>query len=76
MSFKHGAMAIQELGSRQYKDRDDADMAKFGRKQRFEAEKLRVPVDAGLHNHDDVYLGGSPYVSVNISTVECQAADQ
>ncbi|PYH32211.1 amino acid permease [Aspergillus neoniger CBS 115656] len=36
MSFKHGDMAIQELGSRQYKDRDDEDMAKFGRKQRFE----------------------------------------
>lgn len=36
MSFKHGEMAIQELGSRQYKDRDDEDMAKFGRKQRFE----------------------------------------
>lgn len=44
MSFKHGDMAIQELGSRQYKDRDDEDMAKFGRKQRFEVSNHSVSV--------------------------------
>ncbi|PWY92298.1 amino acid transporter [Aspergillus heteromorphus CBS 117.55] len=36
MPFKNGEMAVQELGSSPYKNRDDADMAKHGKKQQFQ----------------------------------------
>lgn len=36
----------------------------------MEAEKFWLPVHAGLHNHDDVYLGGGSHVGVNISMID------
>ncbi|KAJ5127912.1 Amino acid/polyamine transporter I [Penicillium atrosanguineum] len=36
MRIKNGDMAVQELGSTGYKNRDDEDMAKQGKKQQFE----------------------------------------
>ena len=42
MPFKNGELAVQELGSHGYKDRDDADMAKYGRKQTFEVSWLAL----------------------------------
>lgn len=36
MPFKNGEMAVQELGSSNYKNRDAEDMAKQGKKQQFQ----------------------------------------
>lgn len=36
MVFKDGNLAVRELSSQRYKDRDEKDMARVGKKQRFE----------------------------------------
>lgn len=41
MVFKDGNLALRELSSQRYKDRDDEDMARAGKKQRFEVSYFR-----------------------------------
>lgn len=45
MRIKNGEMAVQELGSSGYKNRDDEDMAKQGKKQQFEVRCHHIPLD-------------------------------
>ena len=44
MRMKNGDMAVQELGSSGYKNRDDEDMAKQGKKQQFEVRFYHRPL--------------------------------
>jgi choline transport protein len=36
MAFRDGELIVQELGSKSYKHRDDEDLARHGKKQRFQ----------------------------------------
>lgn len=78
MVFKGGNLAFRELSSQRYKDRDETDMVRVGKKQRFEvscsrhictrwklisAAKFQLPVHVGFYHNNDVYLGGGTLVS-------------
>lgn len=41
MGFKDGNLAVRELSSQRYKDRDEKDMARVGKRQRFEVSFCR-----------------------------------
>lgn len=41
MVFKDGNLAVRELSSQRYKDRDEKDMARAGKRQRFEVSYSR-----------------------------------
>lgn len=41
MGFEDGNLAVRELSSQRYKDRDEKDMARVGKRQRFEVSYSR-----------------------------------
>jgi hypothetical protein len=41
MGFEDGNLAVRELSSQRYKDRDEKDMARVGKRQRFEVSYFR-----------------------------------